>query len=382
MEYLYIICIGLLFLFSFSLLTKRNKPLSEQIFSYWIILLLITVVSFFVHVKGLSNSYPLFISLICDFHLLHGGILYLYAKAFTDPDFRLRAIHLWHLGPMIFQIISKLILNFVFGEMDCYKEGGCVDDDNIYVILTYFYKYIVLGIYIFLTWKVLIRYEKSSISPRDIMRANWIRQICLGVTFLFFGILFLQLGRYLFPDLFWERMLLGNTLTTLFIFIFLYIGNSYTYLFVLPSKNRFKNLSESFNPNNCKQFAGKDNMKDILLKVSGFMSTEKPFIKPQLTLKELSDLTGIPGTSISQAINTITGKSVTDYINTYRVNLLKAKLIAPENRNFKIMILAEECGFISKTTLIRIFKQQTGFTPGEYLNHIKKEKPGMNFYHE
>jgi len=375
MEYLYIICIGLLVFFSFSLLTKRNKPLSEHIFSYWIILLLVTELSFFVHVKGLSGSYPLFITLICDSHLLQGVILYLYVRAFTDPGFRLRPAHLWHLLPMTFQIVAKLLLNFVYGEMDCYNEGGCVDEDNIYVTLTYVYKYLVIGTYIAFTWAVVIRYRKNSLSPRDVMRANWVKQITQGVVFLFFGVLVLQLGRILMPNLFWERMLLGNTLATLFIFIFLYIGNSYTYLFVMPSKNRFKNLSESFNPNNCKQAAVKTEMEDLFANLSGFMEKEKPFVKPQLTIKELSELSGIPAASLSQAINSITGKSVTDYINTYRVNGLKEKLDDPRNKNYKIMVLAEECGFVSKTTLIRIFRQQTGMTPGEYQNRIRKGTP-------
>lgn len=370
---MYVICIGLLVFFSISLITKRHKTLSELIFSSWIILLLITVISFFVYVKGMSGRYPVFITLICDSHLLHGAFMYLYVLAFTNPSFRLKTKHLWHLLPMFIQIFAKLYLNYVVGEMECYQEGGCVEEDNIFVTLTYIYKYLMLGFYILFTWKIVLENQKNAITPRDQMRHQWIKQIIQGVSFLYAGILLLQIGRYFFPNLFWERMLLGNTLTTLFIFIFLYIGNSYAYIFVSPSKNRFKNLSESFNPNNCQLKTHPDQMTEVLNKLDSLMQNEKPFVKGPITTKDLSDLIGVPSATISQSINSLTGKSITDYINHYRVELFKQKIADPKNRNLKIMALAEECGFQSKSTLVRIFKQFTGLTPSQFLKEHSTE---------
>ena len=183
---------------------------------------MLTVLSFLVYVQGNARKYPVFITLICDSHLLHGAVLYLYVLAFTNPLFRLKPKHFFHLTPMIIQIGAKLYLNYVVGEMHCYQEGGCVEEDNIFVTGTYVYKYLVLGFYILGTHRVVSSYKKNAVTPRDQMRYEWVKQIVLGVIFLYFGILILQLGRYIFPVLFWERMLLGNTLTTLFIFIFLY----------------------------------------------------------------------------------------------------------------------------------------------------------------
>ena len=370
MEYLYIICIGLLIFFSVSLIFKKNKALSEKIFTSWIVLLLVTVFSFLVYAKGKASHYPLFISLSCDSHLLHGAFLYLYVRAFTDSNFRLKVNHLWYIVPVLILIAGKLYLNYVTEDMDCYEGGVCIEEGNIFVTITFLYKYLVLGTYIFFTWRLYKRYIKSAVTPRETMRLQWIKQITTGVTFLYIGILLLQIGHYIFPYVLWEKMLFGNTLTTLFIFIFLYIGNSYTYLFVSPSKNRFVNLSESFNPNNCQQIIQQDEMQEIYLRLNKFMEEEKPFIKGQLTLKELSELTDIPSASISQSINKLTGKSVTDFINRHRVELLKSKIADPGNKKYKIMILAEECGISSKATLNRIFKQHTDQTPGEYLKKV------------
>jgi AraC-like DNA-binding protein len=372
MEYLYVICIGLLIFFSFSLLTKKNKPLSEKIFSFWIILLLVTVVSFFLYYKGIARQYPLYITLICDSHLLHGALLYLYIRAFTNPSFTLKRLHLWHLTPMIVLILTKLFLNFVLGEMQCYMEGGCVEEDNVFVMMTYLYKYLVLGGYILATWKTGNKYRKNASAPRDIIRSDWVKQICLGVTFLYFGILLIQIGRLVFPYLFWERMLLGNILATLFIFIFLYIGNSYAYLFISPSRKRFVNLSENFVAADCRQQEINNSLEIIFNKLEELMKVRSPYLQPHLTLKELAELIdGNPGL-ISQAINRHAGCNFNEYVNGYRVEKLKELLSDPSNWNFKIMALAADCGFTSKSTLIRIFRKQTGKTPGEYLHNVKE----------
>lgn len=375
MEYLYITCIGLLVFFSFSLLTKRNKPLSEKIFSVWIILLLFTVISFLLYVKALSGRFPIFITLICDSHIVHGAILYFYVRAFTDPAFTFRKKHLWHLLPILVLVLSKLVLNYGFGKLECYTEGTCAaEDDNIYVKLTFLYKYIVLGIYIFYTWKTGQEYRKNAKTPREQMRSGWVRQITMGVFFLLIGILLLQLGRIFFPDLFWERMLLGNTLATLFIFIFLYIGNSYTYIFVSPSRKRFVNLSESFDPANCKMNDNKKTWEEVFEKLEAFMKSKEPFTEGHLTINDLSEKTNIPVLQISQSVNNMTGKNFNDYINGYRVEKLKKLLDDPANKKYKIMSLAMDCGFTSKSSLIRIFKSHTGLTPSQYL-----EQPGANY---
>ena len=326
------------------------------------------MISFLIHVKSLSGRFPVFITLICDSHLAHGVLLYLYVKAFTDPGFALERKHLWHAVPILTLVTAKLFLNYVFGVLDCYTDGACaMEENNIFVFLTYAYKYLVLAIYIFFTWKLVSHYIKNAKTPREQMRSGWVKQIALGALFLLLGILLLQGGKIILPDLFWERMLLGNTLTTLFIFIFLYIGNSYTYIFVVPSKKRFVNLSETFNPNNCRMEEIQKNWQEVFSALEACMQSGEPYTVGRLSLNDLAEKLQIPPLQISQAINNMTGNNFKDYINGYRVNKLKQLLNDPVNQKFKIMALAHECGFTSKSSLIRVFKNHTGLTPSEFI---------------
>lgn len=369
METLYIICIGLLVFFSFSVLTKRNKPLSERLFSAWILLLLVTVVSFLLHVRSVSGKFPVFMTLICDSHIAHGALLFLYVRAFTDPGFTLLRKHLLHLAPVLLLMAAKLVLNYVFGALECYTEGACfADDENGFVQAAYVYKYLVLGGYIWATWRTVQQYGSDARTIREQMRLNWVKQITMGVFFLYCGILLIQVGRIFLPSLFWERMLLGNILATLFIFIFLYLGNSYTYIFVSPSRKRFVNLSESFEPENCQQEKIRENRHSLFSRIEHQMQEEQLFARGHLTLKDLAEVLDELPANVSNAINMAGKSSFNDYINSYRVEQLKKLLDDPQNAKYKIMSLAADCGFTSKSSLLRAFKAHTGMTPSQYVS--------------
>lgn len=90
-----------------------------------------------------------------------------------------------------------------------------------------------------------------------------------------------------------------------------------------------------------------------------------------LTLKDLAEELKCPQRLLSQSINMMTANSFTYYINSFRVKHLKTLLDDPAKKHFTILSLAEESGFNSKTTLVRIFKQHTGMTPSDYLGRKK-----------
>ena len=89
-------------------------------------------------------------------------------------------------------------------------------------------------------------------------------------------------------------------------------------------------------------------------------------VEPELNLKMLSDKTNIPAHYISQVINQQFGKNFSDYVNFYRVEDIKQKLIAPTQSHITIEGLAYMSGFNSKAAFQRAFKKQTGISPKEY----------------
>jgi AraC-like DNA-binding protein len=102
---------------------------------------------------------------------------------------------------------------------------------------------------------------------------------------------------------------------------------------------------------------------DRLIKV---METEKPYLNRDLSIQDLSDLTGIPRHHITQVLNEVHGRNFFTFINEYRVREVISRFNDPKNNNFTILAIAFDAGFNSKTTFNSIFKSQTGMTPSEY----------------
>ena len=55
-----------------------------------------------------------------------------------------------------------------------------------------------------------------------------------------------------------------------------------------------------------------------------------------------------------------------DFINHYRVEETKQRLLSPDYRHYSIIAIAFDCGFNSEASFNRIFRQATGSTPSQY----------------
>nr|WP_262921307.1 helix-turn-helix domain-containing protein [Maribellus maritimus] len=70
---------------------------------------------------------------------------------------------------------------------------------------------------------------------------------------------------------------------------------------------------------------------------------------------------------LSQVINRSQNKNFYKLMNEYRIREVKEKLENKEYKNLTVLGIAFECGFNSKTTFNRIFKEETGMTPTNYI---------------
>lgn len=103
---------------------------------------------------------------------------------------------------------------------------------------------------------------------------------------------------------------------------------------------------------------------DLLRKL---MEREKLYLDPELSLSKLSDHAGLPLKTVSLLLN-MNGKSgFNDFVNYYRVEDVKGRLLDPQYSNFTISAIALESGFNSQATFQRVFKASTGQNPKEYI---------------
>ncbi|TNE48610.1 MAG: helix-turn-helix domain-containing protein [Bacteroidetes bacterium] len=100
------------------------------------------------------------------------------------------------------------------------------------------------------------------------------------------------------------------------------------------------------------------------------MATQKPYLNPDLSLRDLALLLDMPANQLSQLLNEGFEKNFAEYINTYRLEAFKKMVADPGSRHLTLLAMAYECGFNSKTVFNTFFKKQTGKTPRAYWKEV------------
>ncbi len=88
-----------------------------------------------------------------------------------------------------------------------------------------------------------------------------------------------------------------------------------------------------------------------------------------ITLKEISEYSGLSRTYFSQIFKSEMNETYTDYLGRYRIDKAKGLLQKPED---KIYSIALTCGFDTYRNFVRIFKELTGVSPHEYRKSLQK----------
>jgi AraC-like DNA-binding protein len=96
------------------------------------------------------------------------------------------------------------------------------------------------------------------------------------------------------------------------------------------------------------------------------MQEEKLYVDVELTLQTLAEKLGISSGYLSRIINEKEHKNFFEFVNAYRIQDVKEKLVDEEYGHYSILGIALESGFKSKSTFNTVFKKLTGQTPSAY----------------
>ena len=103
------------------------------------------------------------------------------------------------------------------------------------------------------------------------------------------------------------------------------------------------------------------------LKILQFIQQGKAYEDPELSLTQVAKQLKTNPTIISKAVNQGFQLNFNDFINFYRIEAVKEKLQAGEQKKQTLLGIAYDCGFNSKATFNRAFKKATGVTPKEWI---------------
>lgn len=103
------------------------------------------------------------------------------------------------------------------------------------------------------------------------------------------------------------------------------------------------------------------------------MEKDKLYLNPDLNLSIFATHTGLTAKHISAVLNQHMQRSFNEFVNEYRVQVMKARLLDGQADRHTIAGMAYECGFNSLATFQRAFKSSLGQTPSEFLRHVKDQ---------
>jgi PAS domain S-box-containing protein len=111
---------------------------------------------------------------------------------------------------------------------------------------------------------------------------------------------------------------------------------------------------------------GVDEIK-LYYQLKRLIESEKLYLSAELTLKKVADLLNTNTKYLSQVVNHQAGYNFQQFINFYRIEEAKHKIVKDSLSNLTLYGIALQCGFKNKSTFYKVFKEVTGFTPKDYV---------------
>jgi AraC-like DNA-binding protein len=371
MKIIYLIAAFNAFFFTVLLIQKKPRAVHDNILIFWLIYLgaYIGVYAFYSH-ELFTHFQLLSISLI-SFLLLHGPFLYYYVLTLVFDKRQNSWKDLLHFIPFVLFNLYILISSFNPGISEKLNIEKVSPGDNppllfsIFLIMTAFSGtvYFLLTIRLFKKLDINIFNNFSNSVNIDLF---WIRKLVLVFGIIWTALISVTVIHHIF-HMFSMVFCTDGLFLSLSVFVILigYFGLKQKVIFSSESiivaevdtKIQSKYSGSRLSGSEAKQYAGK---------LTDYMKSAKPYLNSDLSLPQLATELNISSHYLSQVINEQFKLNFFDFVNGYRVDAFKEKIIDPSFRNFSLLGIAFECGFNSKSAFNRIFKQSTGITPSQF----------------
>lgn len=109
-----------------------------------------------------------------------------------------------------------------------------------------------------------------------------------------------------------------------------------------------------------------EKVKDYLEMLFHMMEKEKYFTDPDLNLLKFAKSLSLPPSHLSQILNIHLKQNFNDFINAYRIEEAKERIVDPKYRYLKLASIGSDVGFGSKSAFYSAFKKHSGMTPLDF----------------
>ncbi|RNC79487.1 MAG: AraC family transcriptional regulator [Balneola sp.] len=318
---------------------------------------------------GAYQDFPHAIGLDYPITLLYGPLLYLYSKTLINAQTRMTPKDWSHLSAFGLLLIFSIPFYLLTGQekIDSISaEGGLMYGSAFitHIKLGYNLIYIAFILRLVRDYKNQLKNNFSSLDKRNL---DWLQWFIFGIVVLALMATVLHYMSSVYGEnvMYTNINLLG---ITIYVYSIGYMGLRQPEFFA-----DFSTLSHSESvtdskpaPSYSRSGLDEQSGKELMARLTEMMEDEKPYMNNELSLKDLSETAGISTHNLTEIINSYAGKNFYDFINSYRVEEVKKRIMEPGSDNLTMLALGLEAGFNSKSSFNSVFKKHTGMTPSEY----------------
>ncbi|MHC1780412.1 MAG: helix-turn-helix transcriptional regulator [Bacteroidales bacterium] len=214
---------------------------------------------------------------------------------------------------------------------------------------------------VFQSWKLISAYEKKIkefYSSTEEKTLAWARDIMIAmVSAALFSLVVNSLGKAFFIK---QSMLLmiPSILFSIVLYSIGFLGFRQRYSIANYEKDIQK---DNVNGN---RFAGDEIRGKLSAEIICLLENEQIFRNNNLRITDISEKLKTNRSYISGIVNTEFKTNFSDLINRYRIEYSKKLLL--DEKIYVLDYIAEQSGFASLSSFMRVFRNETGITPGIY----------------
>jgi AraC-like DNA-binding protein len=368
-------------------LKKKNRMLADLFLAGSLIITGFQLISFHLYRIDFGLTFPILYVISFGLPLLHGPFTYFYIDIITKQKQTFKRINYLHFSPYLVFLFLLLVVYTNFDSSNDVTFLNHLEQNHYALIVTLILFNTILGPSYTIYNIYLLRVHQHKIGKRfsytEGINLNWLKYILYINVFVWLVASIVatvsstsEIVHSGFPL---DIMYVTLTIAVFFIGFF---GVKQQVIYKLtpstPTTNKATKSTKSI-PVEApvpyqKSGLKKEESELILNNLLNYMETESPYLNGRLSLKEVAVYLKVSTNHLSQVINESLGKNFFDFVNGYRVNLVKAKLKDPANKNYTILAIALECGFNSKSSFNAIFKKFIGKTPSEYIEAVNNRE--------
>ena len=358
-------------IFSSLLFFRREKRIEEKLLAT--LLLLISLASLNIY---LSESMPywqvgVFLSLVPTMLIMAiGPLVYFYLCSMFQASFRWKRNYWIHFLPVIIDVLPIVIgwvlaIGFLLRRFDqdyLLSWGNMIDQYNTYTDIP---RWLSITLYL----SIARRYYKTVASDLNNKKRSqqyflWIGRF-IDSFLVFLVIWFLFLIFYINPS---TRFVVLDNLGYYPIFIPLTV---LIYILGIKGYMLTRNRAQVFTTHQSIKLDGLK-LEKLEKAIIRSMEEDKLYLDPNLDLKKLVNHVGSDQRTVSYMLNQHFAKSFNAFVNYYRVEEVKQRMVSIDHERLKLSGIAYESGFNSQSTFQRVFKQLTSLSPKEYLLQLNR----------